>query len=133
MSNIVTTLRHWIATRAERYVQQGLQSIHHKLDKWLLGEAHRQLSPQKAAGIDGVTKEKYGQDLSANVEALVGRVRSQTYRAPPVRHVDIPKPDGSSRPLGIPTYEDKVLQKAFVLLVEPVFEREFSLKTAVES
>ena len=92
MSNFVTTLRHWIATRAERYVQQGLQSIHHKLDKWLLDEAHRQLRPQKAVGIDGVSKEKYGQELSANVEALVGRVRSQTYRAPPARHVDIPKP-----------------------------------------
>ena len=125
MSNFVTTLRRWIAARAERYVQEGLKSIHHKLDRWLLSEAHRQLDANKAAGIDGVSKAAYAQKLSDNVDDLVRRVRSQTYRAPPVRHVDIPKPDGSTRPLGIPTYEDKVLQKAFVLLVEPVFEREF--------
>lgn len=125
MSNLVTTLRHWIATRAERYAQEGLESIHHKLDRWLLSEAHRQLDANKATGNDGVTKADYAKRLSENVDDLVGRVRSQTYRAPPVRHVDIPKPDGSTRPLGIPAYEDKVLQKAFVLLVEPVFEREF--------
>ena len=125
MSKYVTTLRHWIAARAERYVQEGLKSIHHKLDRWLLSEAHRQLDAKKAAGIDGMTKAVYAKELSTRVDDLVRRVRSQTYRAPPVRHVDIPKPDGSSRPLGIPTYEDKVLQKAFVLLVEPMFEREF--------
>ena len=125
MSGIVTTLRHWITTRAQRYAAQGLESIHHKLDKWLLGEAHRQLDPAKATGVDGVTKAEYDRDLSARLDALVDRVRSQTYRAPPVRRVEIPKPDGSTRPLGIPTYEDKVLQKGFILLVEPVFELEF--------
>lgn len=125
MSRYVTTLRHWIATRAQRYVKEGLKSIHHKLDKWLLAEAHSQLKANKAAGIDGVSKAEYDQMLSQRLNDLVLRVRSQTYRAPPVRHAEIPKPDGSTRPLGIPTYEDKVLQKAFVLLVEPVFEREF--------
>ena len=125
MSSIVTPLRHWIANLAEHFAGRALESIHHKLDKWLLSEAHRQLKARKAPGIDGVTKTEYATGLSERLDDLVNRVRSLTYRAPPVRHVEIPKPDGSTRPLGIPTYEDKVLQKAFVLLVEPVFEREF--------
>jgi hypothetical protein len=131
MNKFVTTLGHWIATRAERYAEQGLESIHHKLDKWLLSEAHCELDAKKAAGIDGVTKEIYGQALNAHVDEIVRQVRSRTYRAPPVRHTEIDslpppfplapagcsfvasvslrsalKPDGSTRPLGIPTYED---------------------------
>jgi RNA-directed DNA polymerase len=125
MSDFVTTLRHWIATLAQHHAAQGLKSIHHKLDKWLMAEAHRELDGSKATGVDGVTKEQYSQGLSQKLDDLVDRVRSQTYRAPPVRGVDIPKGNGETRPLGISAYEDKVLQKAFVMLVEPVFEREF--------
>jgi len=125
MSDIVTTLKHWIATLAEHHAASGLKSIHHKLDKRLLAEAHRQLEGHKAPGIDGVSKAEYSQKLSERLDDLVNRVRSQTYRAPPVRRVEIPKGNGETRPLGIPAYEDKVLQKAFVMLVEPVFEREF--------
>ena len=125
MSGIVTPLKHWIANLAERYAGKALESIHHKLDKWLLAEAHRRLVAKKAPGVDGVTKSHYSQGLSQRLDDLVDRVRSQTYRAPPVRRVEIQKPDGGIRLLGIPTYEDKVLQKAFVMLVEPVFEREF--------
>ena len=125
MSGNVKTLRHWIATLARHHAATGLKSVYHKLDKWLLAEAHRRLEPNKAPGIDGVTKAQYSQELGGKLDELVNRVRAQTYRAPPVRRVDIPKGNGETRPLGIPAYEDKVLQKAFVLLVEPVFEREF--------
>jgi RNA-directed DNA polymerase len=59
------------------------------------------------------------------VDILVNQTRAYSYRAPAVRRVDIPKDGGKTRPIGIPTYEDKVLQKAFVMLVEPIFEREF--------
>lgn len=88
-------------------------------------EAHRRLSGRKAPGIDGETKAGYDNGLQDKLDDLTARVQTQSYRAPPVRRVEIPKPDGSSRPIGIPTYEDKILQKAFVLLVEPLFEKEF--------
>ena len=125
MSEIVTTLRHWITKLAGHFPGQALTSIHHKLDPQLLAEAHRRLSGRKAPGIDGETKAGYEKGLQEKLDDLTARVRTQSYRAPPVRRVEIPKPDGSSRPIGIPTCEDKVLQKAFVLLVEPLFEKEF--------
>ena len=124
-SSIVTPLRHWITQLIEHRAGRPLSSIHHKMDVRLLLEAHRLLESKKAPGTDGVSKEDYASNLQENLEDLLSRVRGQTYRAPAVRRVDIPKPDGSTRPLGVPTYEDKLLQKAFVLLVEPVFEREF--------
>jgi RNA-directed DNA polymerase len=125
MSNIVTPLKHWIAQLAEHFRGQALTSIHHRLDVLLLAEAHRRLRGNKAPGIDGQTKAEYSDGLQSRLEDLLARVRTQSYRAPPVRRVEIPKADGSTRPIGVPTYEDKVLQKAFALLVEPVFEREF--------
>jgi retron-type reverse transcriptase len=79
------------------------------MDMQLLLEAHRHLEPNKAPGIDGVSKEQYSRELQANLEDLLKRVRTQTYRAPAVRRVEIPKPDGKTRPLGVPTHEDKVL------------------------
>jgi group II intron reverse transcriptase/maturase len=87
--------------------------------------AYRRLKPNKAPGIDGVSKAEYGEGLSQRLEDLVNRVRSRTYRAPPVKRVEIPKGNGEFRPLGLLNLEDKVLQKGFVMLVEPVFEREF--------
>lgn len=122
---IVTRLRHWITQLIEQRGGRPLSSIHHKMDMQLLLEAHRHLEPSKAPGIDGVSKEQYSRGLQANLEDLLKRVKTQTYRAPAVRRVEIPKPDGKTRPLGVPTHEDKVLQKAFVQLVEPIFEREF--------
>jgi Reverse transcriptase (RNA-dependent DNA polymerase) len=122
---IVTRLRHWITQLIEHQGGRPLSSIHHKMDMQLLLEAHRHLEPNKAPGIDGVSKEQYSRGLQANLEDLLKRVKTQTYRAPAVRRVEIPKPDGKTRPLGVPTHEDKVLQKAFVQLVEPIFEREF--------
>ena len=119
------TVRHRIATLAEYHAREGLSSIHHYMDKWWLAEAYRRLKPGKAPGVDGVSKEEYGEGLSQRLEDLINRVRSRTYRAPPVKRVHIPKGNGEFRPLGLPTLEDKVLQKGFVMLVEPIFEREF--------
>lgn len=125
MSAHVKTIRHRIATLADHHAEAGLTSIHHHLDKWWLAEAYHQLGNGKAPGIDGVTKAKYGEKLNANLDQLVDRVRSREYKAPPVKRVDIPKGNGETRPPGLPTLEDKVLQKAVVMLIEPVFEREF--------
>lgn len=96
------------------------------MDRWWLEDAFHQLDAKKAPGIDQVTKDQYGEKLAENLEDLIKRVRSRTYRAPAVKRVEIPKPGSDElRPLGIPSFEDKVLQKAFVMLVEPVFEDMF--------
>ncbi len=125
MSEHVRTVRHRIATLAGYHASEGLTSIHHHLNKWWLAEAYHQLAAGKAPGIDGLTKAEYGEGLSQRLEELVDRVRAKSYKAPPVKRVQIPKGNGEYRNLGLPTLEDKVLQKGFVMLVEPVFEREF--------
>jgi hypothetical protein len=72
-------------------------------------------------GVDGQTAEDYEQDLLGNLRSLLERAKSGTYRAPPVRRVYIPKGTGTeTRPLGIPTYEDKLLQRAAVMVLEPL-------------
>jgi len=80
-----------------------------------------------APGIDKVTAKAYERDLRANLENLLERMKSGTYRAPAVRRVYIPKDDGSQRPLGIPTFEDKVAQRAVVMLLEPIYEQDFRI------
>ena len=69
--------------------------------------------------IDGVTAKDYEANLEANLSDLMVRIKSGRYVAPPVRRHLIPKADGSMRPLGIPTLEDKVAQRAILLLLEP--------------
>ncbi len=70
--------------------------------------------------------EQYAANLDDNLQDLLDRAKEGTYRAPPVRRVQIPKGDGSqTRPIGIPTFEDKVLQRAVVMLLEPIYEEEF--------
>jgi RNA-directed DNA polymerase len=76
-----------------------------------LREAYRAISPNAAAGVDGVTWQDYGQDLEGNLEDLHARVLRGAYRARPARRVFIPKPDGRLRPLGVASLEDKILQR----------------------
>ena len=88
-------------------------------------EAYRLTRKDGATGIDGVTAADYEKDLEANLESLLDRIKSGSYRAPPVRRHYIPKADGTKRPLGIPTFEDKVAQRAILMLLEPVYEPVF--------
>ena len=91
-----------------------------------LREAFRRTRKDGAVGIDGVSAEEYAEDLEGNLRSLLERVKSGVYRAPPVRRVHIPKGDGSkTRPIGIPTFEDKLLQRAVVMLLEPIYEQDF--------
>jgi group II intron reverse transcriptase/maturase len=80
-----------------------------------------------AVGVDGQTGEDYtGEDLNARLVELLDRAKSGTYRAPPVRRVHIPKGTGNeTRPIGIPTFEDKVLQRAVVMVLETIYEQDF--------
>ena len=79
-------------------------SLHHLIDIDWVSEAYRRTRKDGATGIDGVTAADYAKDLEANLESLLSRIKSGSYRAPPVRRHYIPKADGTKRPLGIPTF-----------------------------
>jgi group II intron reverse transcriptase/maturase len=99
-------------------------AYHIDLD-WLL-EGYRRTRKDGATGIDAVTARDYAVGLEDNLQSLLNRVKSGQYQAPPVRRVRIPKgTSGETRPIGIPTFEDKVLQRAVVMLLESIYEQDF--------
>ena len=102
-----------------------LTTIAHHIDLAWLQEAWRRTRKDGAVGIDGVTAAHYEARLDANLQDLLNRFKSGRYRAPAVRRVRIPKAGGKTRPLGIPTLEDKVLQRAVLMVLEPIFEQDF--------
>jgi group II intron reverse transcriptase/maturase len=102
-----------------------LTSLHHLIDLDWMYEAYRLTRKDGAPGIDGVLAVDYEANLEANLLDLLARVKSGRYIAPPVRRHYIPKADGTQRPLGIPTLEDKVAQRVILLLLEPIYETDF--------
>jgi RNA-directed DNA polymerase len=91
-----------------------------------LREAYRLTRKDGAVGVDGQTAAAYAENLEGNLQALLDRFKSGRYYAPPVRRKHIPKGDGSkTRPIGIPTFEDKVLQRAVALVLEAIYEQDF--------
>jgi group II intron reverse transcriptase/maturase len=126
MLETVSTKQARIAELAKRLRDKPLLSIAQHMDLDWLEEAHRRTRKDGASGVDGQTAAAFEEKLGENLRSLLDRAKSGLYRAPPVRRVHIPKGDGSkTRPIGIPTYEDKVLQRAVAMLLEPVYEREF--------
>ena len=123
----VSTKQRQIAELAKRLAGVGLTTLAHHIDIEWLKEAHRRTRKDGAAGVDGQTAEEYAKKLEANLQSLLDRAKSgEHYRAPPVRRVHIPKGDGTqTRPIGIPTYEDKILQRAVVMVLEAVYEQDF--------
>ncbi len=122
----VSTKLQRIAELARQMPSKALTSLAHHIDVDFLREAYRRTRKDGAPGVDRQTAEEYAQNLEANLQALIDRFKSGTYRAPPVKRVHIPKGDGSkTRPIGIPTFEDKVLQRAVAMVLEAVYEREF--------
>src|SRR3974377_2216008 len=88
-------------------------------------EPYRPPPKNGAPGMGGVTAADYATNLEANLLDLLDRIKSGRYKAPPVRRTYIPKADGSRRPLGIPTFEDKLAQRAIVMVLETVYEQDF--------
>jgi group II intron reverse transcriptase/maturase len=105
--------------------KRALTTLAHHIDIEWLKEAVRLTRKDGAPGIDGVTARQYEEKLEENLQSLLNRAKSGEYRAPAVRRVFIPKGDGSTRPIGIPTFEDKVLQRAVHMVLEPIYEQEF--------
>src|SRR5438445_5202026 len=122
----VFTKQQRIAELAKQSPEMGFTSLAHHIDIGWLYEAYWRTRPDGATGVDGQTAADYAADLWANLQSLLERAKSGTYRAPPVRRVHIPKgTSGDTRPIGIPTFEDKVLQRAVVMVLEAVYEQDF--------
>jgi RNA-directed DNA polymerase len=122
----VSTRLQQIAELARQAPEMVLTTLAHHIDVELLREAYRLTRKSGAVGVDGQTAAAYAEDLEENLEALLDRFKSGTYKAPPVRRLHIPKGDGTkTRPIGIPTFEDKVLQRAAVMVLESIYEQDF--------
>ena len=124
---IISTRQQKLAELARIEPKITLTTLAHPIDAVWLREAYRRTRKDGAVGVDGVTAAQYEADLEANLSSLLERFKSGRYRAPAVRRVHVPK-EGTpkkTRPLGIPTLEDKVLQRAVLMVLEPVYEQDF--------
>jgi len=126
--NNVSTKQERIAALAKQSPEMGFTSLAYLMDVEWLEEAYRRTRKDGAVGIDGQTSADYERDLESNLRSLLDRAQSGRYFAPPVRRVHIPKAGSQTetRPIGIPTLEDKTLQRAVVMLLEPIYEQDFS-------
>ena len=122
----ISTKLERIAKLAKEIRGVGLMTLAHNIDVDWLREAYRRTRKDGASGVDGQSAEQYGEHLEDNLESLLDRAKTGRYLAPPVRRVHIPKGDGTeTRPIGIPTFEDKVLQRAVATVISEVYEQEF--------
>jgi group II intron reverse transcriptase/maturase len=124
-SEDISTKLERIATMARGAPGKANTTLSHHIDLAWLHEAHRRTRKSGASGIDGQSAAEYAANLEENLQSLLDRAKSGRYRAPPVRRVYIPKDGKEMRPLGIPTFEDKVLQRAVTMLLEAVYEQDF--------
>lgn len=124
LTSVSTRQRH-IAQMAEKYADSPLTTLSHHMDVVWMREAYRQVRRDSAPGVDGQSVADYGENLEENLRSLLERAKSGRYRAPPVKRVHIPKSETETRPIGMPTVENKVLERAVVMLLEPVYENAF--------
>jgi RNA-directed DNA polymerase len=124
-SQDISTKLERIAKLAKEKPGVSLLTLAHHIDVGWLREAYRRTRKGGARGVDGQSAEQYEEQLEDNLGALLDRAKSGSYRAPPVRRVHIPKGNGETRPIGIPTFEDKVLQRAVAMVIGEVYEQDF--------
>ena len=115
-----------VMERAKRSPQMRFSSLAHLIDEEALKRAYHRIRKDAAVGVDGVTKEHYGEGLERNVADLHGRMKAMRYRHQPVRRVHIPKDQGKTRPIAISSVEDKIVQGALREVLEAVYEPIFS-------
>jgi RNA-directed DNA polymerase len=100
--------------------------MHHIYAVDTLREAYYDLERGAAPGVDGRSWRQYGEALEVNLEDLSGRLARGAYRARPVQRVYVPKSDGRQRPIGVPVLEDKIVQRATVMVLNQVYEVDFA-------
>jgi len=124
---LVSTKRARIAKLAKQMPGTAIRSLSHHMDLEWMREAYSRTRKSGAVGVDGRTADAFAEHLDDNLRSLLEQAKSGSYRAPPVRRVHIPKGDGGSetRPIGVPTFGDKVLQRAVAMLLEPIYEEDF--------
>jgi group II intron reverse transcriptase/maturase len=114
-----------VAERAKRHPDQRILALAHLIDEPALERAYRSLRKDAAVGVDGITIEQYGEQLAANLQALRTRMKAGQYRHQPIRRVNIPKENGATRPIGVSTVEDKIVQGALREVLEAIYEQDF--------
>jgi RNA-directed DNA polymerase len=121
----VSTKQERIAKLAAENPAMAFTSLNHYLDAEWLRYAYECTRKGGAVGVDGQTAQEYAANVEQNLQSLMDRLKSGRYRALPVRRHYIDKSDGSKRALGIPSFEEKVAQRAIALLLEPIYEQDF--------
>lgn len=124
-SETVSTKLRKIAEQAHAYPDTVFTTLMHHIDVAFLLEAYRRTRKDAAPGVDGVTAAEYAGNLGENLRLLHARMRSGRYKAPPVKRVWLDKEDGKKRPIGLPAFEDKIVQRAVCMLLEAVYEQDF--------
>ena len=114
-----------ITTRAEQYPEATFNNVYSLLNYELLWYAFRKLKRDKAPGVDGVTVDQYEEKLQENLLDLETRLHRQSYRPHPSLRRDIAKGNGKTRPLGLACVEDKIVQRAVVMILERIYEVDF--------
>jgi RNA-directed DNA polymerase len=114
-----------VAERAKREPDGQFHSLAHLIDELALYRAYYRQREDAAVGVDGITKEHYGQNLGDNLHGLHERLKTKRYRHQPIRRVHIPKDNGKTRPLGISAFEDKIVQDALREVLQAVYEQDF--------
>lgn len=114
-----------IVNAAQRHREEPLHTLHHHMDLNWLHEAYRQVNRKASPGVDGQSWHDYGEGLTERLKDLLDRVKSGRYKAPPVKRSYVPKNEKEKRPIGLPTIENKVLERAVVMVLEPIYELEF--------
>ena len=125
MDNSTLSLLPLISERARKEPKLQFTSLAHLLNKKFLRECYLGLGRDRASGIDGVSWQAYGENLDENLANLVKRMKAKQYRPQPAKRVYIPKNEHEKRPLGLPSLEDKIVQKGIACILDAIYEADF--------
>lgn len=124
-SRTISTKLQQVAERAKAAPEMAFTNVAKLIDLEFLEEAYRRTRKDAAPGVDLQSAQQYAEHLLSNLQSLHVRLKEGTYRAPPVRRVEIPKGDGKTRPIGVPTFEDRVAQRAVTMVLDAIYEQDF--------